>query len=643
MAIEVLTGEETLFTESSNRVDELEEHEAAEIVSMVCSDWRESTNAFQALFDASLEGWDYLLCNRPRAEAVHGSTRKADIYSSATRARQGFRLGKIPKAIDSSLAYQHNSTFPGDERFFRATPRNELSIQHQEFIERYMAEAYGQANIPQKFRGARLATMVDGSVCIFAPFKQKINKNKMVWAPKTISTTIPLIGKVEIPIPGTLKKTHKDVVEWQGTDVEVLELTDWRIDPHAKCADDTWFMRRWYEPVHRVKEKYSWLEDVVPYAKTHADTTDSNDAEKADLMEVNRSIPHGTEEEGDENALLMIRYDDFVIDGEVYENHVAVVVNDSELVWFGKNEYNHGKKPYIIVPYFEVPNFIHGMSMIKHAIPSAEVIDKATNSAANNLHWSSGPVWLKNMTDKAVQKYGDMEVKPNMTIPVSKPGAFQQLQVDLGNIGFSQQLILENEKNIQEVTGATDMLSGDSPQRSEVTAFEVDMRTQGTGGRHQMVMDTFNNKGLECFLQMDFENLKQFSDEDLVLGDEVLPIDALKQLDYKFIITSTQATLSRNRELANMKMILMEVLPAMREGGLVKFRDEIMEVDHNSLFMDFMTKGGIRQADKHFKRVPVPSVDQAAPIEANELNGGIASGLPSVPPTPNESASSGGV
>lgn len=623
---------DSAFNKEANIAQKLKADKRQKLAQDIAQRWKDYTTDISELIDDSREAWDFYLRNHPNPK-VMGQSKDANKFDVPVARSKGLRLGQIPKAVDSILSLIHNTLFPIDDRFFRGTPRNELATSLQEPFETFLAENFGEAQTSTKMREFFHNAILDGTACAHVPFR-RVEHERVVYEKPVMD-----IGIAQLSIPWRpVQEQTKTILDWEGTCFEPLDFNDWRVDPTARSMDQSCFLRRWYKTTSEVKEEFPWVKDVAVYLPTDTDGTEKR--QSAGLPDLVQSIG-SSETEGKKKALLMCCYDDFIIDGKSYRNHVAVVLNDEELVWFGPNTYNHGRIPYIVAPYSPIPGQIYGMSAVKHAIPSAEYIDKATNLFLKNAAWGSIPIIMKNLKDAAVRKHGNVEVQPGMTLPVENFNAYQQLQIDLTNLTYLQAVIERNEQNIQEVTGANPFIAGDQPQTSEVTAFEVDQRVQGGNSRFQSIMTNMSNTVLEPYMQMSFSNFQQFKSVPETVGEFVIQPDDIKLMDFKWVMTAAQATISRNRRMANRKALLFEVMPQLVANGIVKLKPVGLEFDQAAVLREFLIDSGELNADKVLKIIPL-QLDQAmAPMDdgTGEMNGGVMNGeYPSVPPTPNTGA-----
>lgn len=624
---------------SNNLVRDFDEDERQSLALLVFQRWKDASDKLVegGLIKDSQEGWDLLLRNHPSKPS---GTKKKDVSDLSRKQSKGLRMGIIPKVIESMLAFMHNATFPQDDRFFRGVPQNQHSSDpvRQERYETHLSRNFGISNVPEHMRLFRMSQMVDGTAAARVVFKRKKIK-KTVYNQKDVKDSIKILG---LNLPITRKQVvseTKEVIDWEGTVMEVLDFNDWRVDQSATCMDDSWFIRRWYETKSSIKRKYPWIKEdkITTWKQCWDEQTSTEKREHSGLVELPRAIDPEFEPDGNKHVLLMACYGDFIIDGEEYQDHCAIVMNGTETVWFGPYEDNFGTMPYIVAPYKRIPNQIMGESAIKHAIPHAKLIDEATFYLLSILSYAGLPIFGWNAKDKALRKVmakGRLDVKQGMTIPMENRDSLWQLNVAIADIQFQVSLIDRSLKMIEEITGVNPFVSGEAPDQGRVSAFEIDQRVQGGNSRYHAIMTAFDNNVLEPFLKMAFENDRQYKEKtEIVDGVELTP-DDIKLLDYKFIITSTQATLTRNRRLANLKSFLTEILPLMVKAGIATIENQGVKIKPLEAVRRLLIEGGLSDADEF--------IDAATGLNiipgSMDTGGGNPSGLPSVAPTPNEQA-----
>lgn len=627
-------SESEAFEYGDNIVSTLSHSQKSAIVSQTATMWREATEAIQPMIDESREAWNLYLQNHPDGAEIS--------KASGLPNRKGVRMGDVPRSVDSVHAMQHNTTFPVDERFFKGVPENEEARNYMDLYETWATQNMAQAGIIKAFFNHRKRVMLDRAACLSVPFRRKKGRKVEYVLSETQSLALKIMDMLKLPMKGEGPKPKEVIDEeailWEGTEAESLEFTDWRVDPTASTMEDTWFMRRWYCPTWEVEDEYD-VKDVQAY---HVAIDRAQDV-KRDKEEYTGIVSIGTDETtGKDKALLMVRYDTFNVDGEIYKNHVALVLNDSELVWFGANPYNHGKKPYIVNCYTPVPGQIYGKSLIGDIIPLAHVNDTLLTQVVDSGSWLAKPVFMKNIKDNAVKSWDKNQlIEPGMMLPVESMGSVQQLQMSLVPATIQAQIIQQVAAQIKEITGASPVFAGDNPNEGGTpTAFQVSQHVQGGQSRFQSVMSFFNDDALEPFMDMKFENDRQYlKNSYLVPGfEERLTPNIVKMMNAKFTVTANNATVQRNQEIANIKTFLMEMLPPLIQNGFAIPKQEKAEIDVLGLVRRLMVKGGFPDVDQTLKVIESTSevtqagdMDPMAQGQQGAMQEGPANGLPQLP------------
>lgn len=626
-----------------NIARKLKDDQRQEIALLVFQRWQDASDKLVegGLTADSQEGWNFLLRNYPNKSV---GSQKKDLVDANRQQSKGLRMGAIPKVVESMLAFMHNATFPKDDRFFRAIAQNDYSNdpELQERYEVHMARCFGISNVPEQMRLFRMSQIVDGTAAAKVVFKRRKTK-KTEYKAKPVKDSINVLG-VSIPfISRKVVAETKDVIDWEGTVMEVLDFNDWRVDQSATSMDDSWFIRRWYESKSVIEHKYPWVDEdkITTWRQCFDEKSDTEKRQHSGLLEIPRAIDPQFEPDGNLHALMMACYGDFIIGGKEYKDHCAVVMNGLETLWFGPYEDNHGRMPYIVAPYKPIPNQIMGESAIKHALPHSEVIDQATSDALSVLRWAGKPLFGWNAKDKALRKLlakGRLDVKQGMSIPMESRDSLWQIPISIADIQFMDGLIQRSVQMIEDLTGVSPFISGEAPDQGRVSAFEIDQRVQGGNSRYNAIMTAFDNNVLEPFLQMAFENDRQYKEKTENVDGKDLSPDDIKLLDYKFIITSTQATLTRNRRLANLKAFLTEILPLLVQGGIATIENEGVKVKPLAAVRRLLIEGGLSDADEFIEAAQGMNINP----EGMDTGGGNPGGLPSVAPTPNEQAAIAG-
>lgn len=627
--------------------ESFDEPTKAKICQEISNKWSTATEKTRSLRTSCRKAWSYYLENLPDEQLGYTDTNLA--RSKYPRKPKNVRMGDITKAVETILSQQHSTTFPSDDRFFMATALDDFSVELQESYESLLGKQFRKANFISELKMFKLNQILDATACLHVYWEKK-EKKKQVYERKTIDMGMGVV--IDDPFGGVVTKT-KNVVEYDGCSIKALNFDDWRVDPDANCIEDSYFLRRWYMPLHKIKATYpkAKKEYMVPYF----DMFDHEDhqAYLRDYCGINQydwSIQKKDEEDGKSKALLMVCYDDFIVNGELYENYVAVVLNDAQLLYFGKNPYNHGRIPYIVAPYEPIPGQILGKSAVHKAIPNAEYIDKVYQGASRILDWAKDPSFQASAQDyeliKSAAPDGKISIGPGMVLPTSS--GLTQLNINTSNISAQLNLAERCSKTIEDLTGASPILSGESSLQkgNPASALEVDSNIQGASSRFQVIIEDFHNRVLEPLLYMVHENNKQYKTTDEYIDGNVLTPDEIKLLDFEFTITGVKAVMNKNRQINLLADITFNKMPMAAQAGLVAFKPSGLQFDGAKALEKILISSGLTDVKQIIQEVPQEQMamqnmvnSQLPPgLPEGDIPGMDNNNVPSVPVNPNQGA-----
>lgn len=553
-----------------------------EVVRLTKSRWDYVTDEIRPLTEHSRRAWECYLDSTVSPEVLA----EADVEETFVKKP---RMGLIPKTVNTLLSIQHNSSFPDESNFFSATPLNQKAFDLQAFYEEAINQRFKEKATLQRLRMLRLCSILDGTACLYVKHTHDV-QTRINYQEETQQVIDPMQGPVEVPTGGVLEFETEEVT-YDGAEVEIVPFSDWRVEPFANNLDEAYFLRRMWVDTYKAKEMFPnapkqlfvplqtrYTEDYKANYQslfTFSDAVSSKDSDK-DMKDAKKK------------CLLTFHYDDFVVDGKVYENHLAVVVNNLEVVWFGKNPYNHGKKPYLITPYTEIPNQMYGVSAVYHLIPASEIMDSGFSIMNENAKWLSSPIFLGDMTDPMLAQQKEIKVQPETVIPVTRKDAFTQLPINMGNITFMKDVMGMAQEMSKEVSGATDYMTGAMPDKTHISATDTSLRVDNGGSRFQTILDTFNRNVTQPLMQMSYENDRQYKVKDEFVSGYIITPEDIKLSNFVFDTVSAAAAVSKARTAQQKMQLLSEILPMLMQMGVVAPKQQLVEADIAKLLESYL-------------------------------------------------------
>ncbi len=617
--------EDTPLIGSKNIASRLSHGQKALLASQTADLWRNTRDhQLSEYINDSREAWDFMNNNKPQ-----GMRNLNEIATGAAAMAPGrkIRLGKIPEVVRALLSIQHRSTFNNDDRFFKGQPLDEFSKENMGVVERYYEQQFGEQNINIKWLLHRMNTIVDGTAASMCHWEKKTRETTTY---KPIILSLPGLTSMRL---GTWEKTG-EVVEYQATTLRNLNFNDWVGDPASGNLDDSFFIRRYYKPTHWVEDTYNLEKGSVSTYGASNETDDTDTVkETLGIDNIRPSITY-EETEGKRFAMLMVRYDDFVIDGKRYYNHCLLTLNDKDVLFFGPNDYNHGRKPVLVTPYLPMPNSLYGQSAVKHVIPAAEALDSFVDISIDVGKRGVLDVHLVNSRETYFQKSENLIVRPGMTIPVQDMNSVKAMDKPMPNVQFVQYMAEMLTTFIQNNTGATPVFSGENPQGSNVTAFQVSQHVQGGSIQFETLIEVFNAHGVEPFMQMVHSNAQQFfeGEEEVADNNKTITSDLLRGVNCKWHLVGVTATENRNRHISQIQQLLGEIGPMGREQGwLVYKEDGVTEFDPNAAFKILLEQSKFPDAEEVAQYVTNAELQATRGFGANPQDAGAidpTTGLP---------------
>lgn len=567
----------------------------SEAMSGANHEWFLYTQMIMPILINSQEAWQLYMENRPD---LQNFTSPDDSVGASS-----IRTSVIAQAVDAVHAQQHLTNFPDQENFFEGKPLNDIAKTNVKLAEAYIAQEMRKVNFLMKVFQDRKNLLLDGTSAVACPFQRKSKKKaKYAW---------PKIFGIELPI-GKPRKTYVPSVQAEGTDYLPLRLEDWRVDPSVDEWDRTPFLYKYYMDVDAVKQidGYQNTDDVTPYYQSW-DQSESLKLQKLEYNDIQAFMAVGEDKDGigEHKALIMERWGDFHLGGKVYENHVLVWANESVFLYFGPNPYDHGEKPFIISQYNPVPNSLYGKSSIKDAIPEAHALDDLNNTVLDILHNCALPYATYINSDSTLEAYIDNEdvpLSPGKMIPVQTHDSLRERSFPLPNIPWIGDWAKTLREDIRESTGGVPYATGGMTQDQDTrTLGEVQILANGTSTRFMTLIGFYELAKLTPYVQMFFENARQFMSEAVYISDfeKVLAPETLKLMEMEFEVTGSRSVIDKQKTQQGKLAFSQNILPLLMQNGYAVTNGEVLEVNVAEMAKDMAVDAGFQNVDDTFKIV----------------------------------------
>ncbi len=564
----------------------------ASLLKMSKDRWEYSTDQVQHLLQLSQRAWEAYLDNTISTEAEVESKADKGILKSP-------RMGLIPKTVNTLLSIHHNASFADEKNYFDATPLNERAEQLKPYYEASLIQRAQSKNHLQKLRMLRLCSIIDGTACLYVKHTHDINDR--ISYEEELSPSVDPLGYPTVAPTGAVVETRMKEVVFDGADLEIIPFSDWRADPYARDIDEAYFLRRMWVDTYKAQEMFSQAPKklFVPYSSSLKDeyveqNKDSFYFEHSKFKDIEKDSL-----DAKEKCVLTFHYDDFWVGGKLYRNHLCVIVNNVDVVWFGENPYNHGKKPYLITPYMEVPNQLYGVSAVYHLLPSSEVVDAGFKILYDNAKWTSQPIFIGDFTDPMLSTQKDLSLEAGTIVPVMNKDSLTQLPINLGNVAYLKEVIGLATDTVKEVSGASEMMMGETPDKSHITALDTSVRADNGTSRFQTILDTFNRYITKPMMQMIYENDRQYKVKDEFVAGAIISPEDIKLSEFSIDTVSATASMLKTRTAQQKFQLLTGTLPQLMSMGVVTPKPQEVQADVGQLLVSFLQDMNILNADQY--------------------------------------------
>lgn len=570
--------------------------------------WQNWTDMIQSIRDRAMEANQLYLENRPDALDFE----KPD---DATGSR--IRRPVLAQAIDSTLAQQHLSSYPSDERFFKARPRNQLTKDRIDVYEKHVEKRLSLIDFMLNSLKDRKNKMLAGASVAWHPFMYEEEMKTSYEYPKVFG----------IRIPGKPKRTRKQVRTFEGTGFIPLHFEDWRVDPtidNLKEANFIW--RRWI-PVEELKA-VEGLENTAEI-KSYSGVWDQSSSNKNTYYEDMGIQRTWTDLDSSlcEHALLYEEWGDFYIEDEYYPNHVLIYSNDATFHYFGPNPYDHQLKPFTVAPYIPLAGTLYGKSIAQDIIPLCHAMDTMLNQQLDAFSIVSSVPFTYLIEDNAVTEFfgdGPVSLRPGEGIPVQQHESLRPIQWPMDAINLSEGAQQRLKEEIRESTGGVPYATGGvSEMDQERTATETSILASGTNTRFQMNIQIYEEQVLKPYLEMIFANDRQYMTQAAFVDDEPEPLlpDTVKMMELSFDVTGSRSVMNRSKEMQEMDTIIA-ALPGWIQSGLVVPNGDKLQVNIPEMLKRRVgLNSSFRDLDNFSEVITLEAQQAEQPMNLGVMNG----------------------
>lgn len=419
------------------------------------------------------------------------------------------------KTVEVNHPVLYSAMFPNDDNFYDAKVRNPRQPDDEDIINRIISHYLDKGLYKRKFSRAVKQAEICGKSFLKVSWKERVTEvRELVDEPEY---GIDEFGN-EVRV-GVKKRLHTTT---QKTDsrvhYEVIPVFDIVLDPTKTEFDESSLIHKTYTSLARLRganegtdiymldELEERLKDIE--SDYRAGSRYSNVV--SELLELDDVNDMGAMT--DCNLEMLEYYGDFFYEGEMYYDYIVTVV-DGSLIGFRPNPYvMYNRKPFVYINLIEDAISFHGdkglISGVKDLHRYISLVARLRiNTELRNIY---APIGIREASNLPL----DFAMGPNSRIYIDGDDDIIPLGQQINySVPFEEQRLMENE--LEEITGATNVVSGTEPVR-RASATENTLRSRAVLGRNAYYMENIGLAMKAC-LEMTWACIRMYADEELLL------------------------------------------------------------------------------------------------------------------------------
>lgn len=364
----------------------------------------------------------------------------------------------IPLSYEAATNIYSNlkrAIFPTDSSFFTVEPKNDMTKDLANTIRALLLYQLDEMGFITKFGSFLKQLVVIGNSAAAVYWKHITRK-------EVKPLEVPVYDEEGNLIATEIQNIEVDKVIYDGPEFETINMFDIVFDPSQANWQNGLVIHRTYRSYEQVKNNPVY-KNTKELKNSNAKPSDSN------ICSINKAFDMNIDNTKQDNMVkLYSAYGDFVVDGKVYYDYIAVVANDEYLIRFEPNPY--GDKPFIFTTYESVPNEPYGIGVIEPGLGIQYLVNTFSNQKADVLSLLINGMWA--YVDDGIIDPEEIVARPGALIAVKDPNNIKPLHPDT-SVALSYNEIAQLKAEYQEVTGATKYFTGGSSLDFRKTATEV--------------------------------------------------------------------------------------------------------------------------------------------------------------------------
>ncbi len=494
---------------------------------------------------------------------------------------------------------------------FQILPREKNDIEQAKIVEELLRYQFDQMDVYRKFYNWFKQALIYGTSIL-----------KVFWRFEICERTVTEPSYVFGLKVGSRPVT-KTIIEYDGPDIEVVDLYDFFIDPRATTIKDA----KWC--IHRIWRDYDYLVEKQKqgYYK-NIEKIKPGVGELRDIMKSVRAtvtgLPTGIVETDKYKVELLEYWEDNKV---ITIAQRSVIIRDED-----KNPFWHGRKPFIDIKDIEMPHEFYGIGEIEPIESLINERNELRNQAMDNLKTIVNKILIANRNADIDFDRLEEQNRPGGVILTDDMNALKYLEptnivADL----YNQDAMLV--KDIQDATAMAEWTIGTTPRRTE-TATAVMQIQQSAATRFTLKLFNFVKSGVAELVRMMIALNQQFLDKKKtvrILGDKGFEFKEISAEDISgnYDLIPNVGIMEVGKEIERQQLLLLANNPlfTLPNVNIEEFQKAILEKFDIKDVDRFIKPMEVVKAEQQREAMTQSMIEQTVKATKRQRQ---ASGLPSI-------------
>lgn len=475
------------------------------------------------------------------------------------------------ETADSISSNILNGLFPLDEKFFELQGLDEKGAQYGSALQLYVERHLANAKLIESARPWVKQLAVIGNSPWIGSYRSL--KPCTRYRVRTVNAGS---GKQTISVRDT------DATLYESCVFETLDAFDVVFNPHTLDMAETPIIRRMKLSRNAVK-RLKWAQNLDKLAD-HASNAPS---EQSDSFKRQRELAFGitqnTEPAGEEHdpdqIELLFAYGDLEIEGELYEDHIAVIADREIVLRFERQPFWAGR-PIGWAGYDRMWNTAYEKGPLEPLTGTQSLIDTFQNQKVDVLNLIINGCFA--YVNDGIIDPDALWLRPGGFIEVGDIKNLQALQPS-NNVALTYQEIEQLRARAERSSGASRFDMGQAPGGRR-TAYEANLIRSGGSSRANDVMRHIANGPMEEYVNWTVGTLQQFKWAPRTYLMPGLPNEALLGR-YRANFTGADLTVMQQYMIQNI-MMAFQVLSQSPEFSVAVKKNVLLKKLFRALKLD---------------------------------------------------------